>query len=513
MLTDSTVTSVSPDDPSDLALLENVHPSTWINPNPVTRYNLVVVGAGTAGLVTAAVAAGLGAKVALIERHLMGGDCLNAGCVPSKSLIRSARAWAATSRGSEFGIHHSTDTNKNFSAVMERMRRIRARLSRIDSAQRFTDLGVDVFIGSAQFTSEDTVEVGEKKLSFSRAAICTGTRPSVPGIPDLQSINFLTNNTIFSLSEKPARLAIVGAGPIGCEMAQTFSRLGSHVTLIEEAEQILPREDCDAAAVVHHHLNLDKVDIQHSATITQIAQQLQNKVIRYNNSLGQQELLVDEILIATGRTPNVENLGLDAANVIAEKSGIVVNQNLQTSNPRIYAAGDICSPFKFTHTADAMAQIVIQNALFPHPFGFGKANVKSLLIPWCTYTDPEIAHVGLYRNEAETQGFNVETFTQPFNEVDRAILEGEEAGFARVHIKKGTDKILGATIVGNNAGNIISEISVAMNAQQGLSLIGKTIHPYPTQAEVLRKLANQLRRARFSETQKSLLTRWFSWTR
>ena len=505
--------SVSPDDEHNRQLVSNVHPPGWRNPQPAERYNLVVIGAGTAGLVTAAVAAGLGARVALVERHLMGGDCLNVGCVPSKSLVRAARAWAAIPRGAEFGLDASDSLRRDFGAVMARMRRLRAGLSGIDSAQRFTGLGVDVFIAAARFTGPDTVEAGGGTLRFSRAAICTGARAAALPIPGLADAGYLTNETLFSLTELPPRLAVIGAGPIGCEMAQSFARFGSEVTLLEQINHILPREDPDSAAIVQRRMAADGVRLALDARITGIVRRGRDKLIRYTAGGVSHELAVDDILVGVGRAPNVEGLGLEAAGVAYDKAGVTVDGHLRTSNRRIYAAGDICFPFKFTHTADAMAQILIQNALFPHPFGLGRASTGSLIIPWCTYTEPEIAHVGLYEADARARGIEVETFTQTFDEVDRAVLDGEDDGFARVHLKKGGDRILGATIVGGHAGEMISEITVAMKAGAGLGVIGSTIHPYPTQADALRKVANQMRRARFSDRQKSLLSRWFGWTR
>ena len=503
---------VPPDDEFNQELVANVHPPGWENPEPAGRYNMVVIGAGTAGLVTAAVAAGLGARVALVERYLMGGDCLTVGCVPSKGIIRAARAWGAIAHGEEFGLGYPTYMQRDFGAAMTRMRRLRARLSRVDSAARFTSLGVDVFIGEGQFTGPDTVEVGGATLRFSRAAICTGARAAAPAIPGLGEAGYLTNETVFSLTDLPARLAVIGAGPIGCELAQSFARFGSQVTLLEQISHILPREDPDAVAIVQARMHADGVTFAFDATITEVERRDQDKVIRYAANQAGHEITVDEILVGVGRAPNVEGLGLETAGVEYDKTGVTVNEQLQTSNPRVYAAGDICFPFKFTHTADAMAQVVIQNALFPHPFGLGRATTDSLIIPWCTYTEPEIAHVGMYEADATARGIEVETFTQHFDEVDRAVLDGEDDGFARVHVKKGSDRILGATIVGGNAGNMISEVTVAMKAGAGLGVIGGTIHPYPTQAEAWRKVANQLRRARFSARQRALLRRWFSWS-
>ena len=506
-------TLVEPDDEFNQQLVANVHPADWTNPVPSGRYNLVVVGAGTAGLVTAAVAAGLGARVALVERHLMGGDCLNVGCVPSKGIIRAARAWAAASNGQAFGLSTDPAPTQDFGQVMQRMRRLRAELSRIDSAQRFTDLGVDVFIGDGRFTGPETVQVGDTTLRFSRAAICTGARAAAPPIPGLEGAGYLTNETVFSLTARPRRLAVIGGGPIGCELAQSFSRFGSQVTLVEQVEHILPREDADAAAVVQEQMRRDGVVFAFGARVNSVERRGDEKVIHYTTGDISHELVIDDILVGVGKAPNVEGLGLEEAGVAFDRAGVTVDASLRTSNCRIYAAGDICFPFKFTHTADAMAQIVIQNALFPHPFGLGTARTSSLIIPWCTYTEPEIAHVGMYEADARAKGLEIETFTQPLDEVDRAVLDGETDGFARVHVKKGTDVILGATIVAGHAGSLISEITVAMKAGAGLGVIGGTIHPYPTQSEAVRKVANLMRKARFSARQKSILGRWFSWTR
>ena len=416
--------------------------------------------------------------------------------------------------GGEFGLAFPGAVQRDFGAVMARMRRLRARLSSIDSAERFTGLGVDVFIGDGRFSGPDRVAVDGAVLRFTRAAICTGARAAAPPIPGLAESGYLTNETVFSLTALPRRFAVIGAGPIGCEMAQAFARFGSQVTLIDTASRILPREDPDAAAIVQARMRADGVALALDAAVSGVARNADGtKLIRYAAGGAGHEVEADEILVGVGRAPNVGGLGLEQAGVRYDRAGVKVNDHLQTANPRVYAAGDICTPYKFTHTADAMAQIVIQNALFPHPFGLGRATTRSLVIPWCTYTEPEVAHVGMYEEEARAQGIAVETFTQTFDEVDRAVLDGEEDGFARIHLRKGTDRILGATIVGGDAGNMISEVTVAMKAGAGLGTIGGTIHPYPTQAEALRKAANQMRRARFSDSQKRLLSRWFGWRR
>jgi pyruvate/2-oxoglutarate dehydrogenase complex dihydrolipoamide dehydrogenase (E3) component len=514
MTGDGTLHLIEPDDEYNRMLVRNVHPPHWVNPEPAGRYNLVVIGAGTAGLVTAAVAAALGAKVALVEKHLMGGDCLNVGCVPSKALIRAARAWADVRGAEEFGVHIAGAVKYDFAAVMARMRKLRARISRNDSAERFKQLGVDVFLGEGRFVEVDRIEVAGKTLTFKMAAICTGARAAAPSISGLQDAGYLTNETVFSLTDLPSRLAVIGAGPIGCEMAQAFARFGSQVSLFEQMGHILIREDADAADIVQAQMKADGVSFLFDSKVTRVERRGNEKVIHYEMNGGGREIAVDDILVGIGRAPNVEGLGLEQAGVeFDSKHGVKVNVRLQTSNPKIYAAGDICFPFRFTHTADAMAQIVIQNALFPHPFGLGYAGTDSLIIPWCTYTEPEIAHVGMYEADAKAKGIEVDTFTFRLDEVDRAILDGEEDGFARVHVKKGTGRLVGATIVAAHAGDMISELTVLMKADTGLSTIAGTIHPYPTQAEVIKKVANAWRKTTLSEGKKKVLSKWFEWSR
>lgn len=506
-----------PDDAHNQQLVANVHPSDWVNPEPAGRYNIVVIGAGTAGLITAVIAAGLGAKVALIEKHLMGGDCLNVGCVPSKGVIRAARAWADLRRAEEFGVHIPAGVTYDFGAAMARMRKLRAKISRNDSAQRYRNLGVDVFIGTARFAGADTVVVegpaGNRTLDFTKAAICTGARAAAPPIPGLTEVGYLTNETVFSLTELPPRLGVIGAGPVGCELAQAFARFGSRVCLIEAQHGILPKEDRDAAQIVEQQLVKDGVHLLCCGKDLTISREDGGKRLTVDSHGRRHEVTVDEILVGVGRTPNVEGLGLDAVGVEFDKAGIKVNGRLQTSNPRIFAAGDVCSRYKFTHAADAMAQIVIQNALFPHPFGLGYATVDSLIMPWCTFTEPEVAHVGMYEQDARDKGIEVETYTFKLDEVDRAILDGEDEGFARVHIQKGSDTILGATIVAAHAGEMIGEFSVLMKAGVGAKAIAGTIHPYPTQAEVNKKVVNLWRKAHFTQATRNRLMKLFAWMR
>ncbi len=506
--------SMLPDDQCNRDLLDNVHPPQWKNPTPTGRYNLVVIGAGTAGLVTAAIASALGAKVALIERHLMGGDCLNVGCVPSKGVIRAAKAWNAVREAEQFGLYVPENIKRDFGAAMARMRKIRARISHMDSAHRFTTLGVDVFIGTGRFTGSGTIDVDGTTIEFAKAVICTGARASAPPVPGLAQTAYLTNESVFSLTELPPRFGIIGAGPIGCEMAQAFARFGSQVFLVEALHGMLPNEDRDAAEVVEQSLRRDGVQLLCCGKDLVIKTSTDGIRHLSVDSHGRHyDIPVDEILVAAGRKPNVEGLDLETVGVEHDTNGIKVNHRLQTSNPRIFAGGDICSPFKFTHTADAQAQIVIQNALFPHPFGLGYASTENLIIPWATYTQPELAHVGLYEKDAQTQGISIDTFTFYLNEVDRAILDGEEEGFARIHVKKGTDTIVGATIVAAHAGDLISEITLAMKGGLGLNAIAGTIHPYPTQAEVIKKTANAWRKTTLTDRKKHWLSKLFAWTR
>ena len=508
---------IYPPDEHNQILVENVRPSNWMNPEPTSRYNIVVIGAGTAGLITAVIAASLGAKVALIEKHLMGGDCLNVGCVPSKGVIRAARAWADLRNAEEFGLHVHPGVKYDFGAAMARMRRLRARISHNDSVHRYTKLGVDVYIGSGRFIGADRIEVegsaGNRTFTFAKAAICTGARASTLPAPGLKEAGYLTNETVFSLTELPQRIGVLGAGPIGCELAQSFARFGSQIYLVEAMHGILPNEDRDAAEIVEQRMLRDGVKLLCCGKDLTIEKTPTGKRLRVDSRGQQHDVTVDEILVSVGRTPNVEGIGLETVGVDFDKNGVKVNARLQTTNPKIFAAGDICSRYKFTHAADAMAQIVIQNALFPHPLGLGYASVESLIMPWCTFTEPEVAHVGMYEKDAKEKGIEVETYTYKLDEVDRAILDGEEEGFARIHIQKGTDKILGATIVAAHAGEMIGEFSVAMKAGAGAKTIASTIHPYPTQAEVNKKVVNLWRKAHFTPRTKNLLMKLFAWMR
>ncbi len=500
--------AVAPLDAHNLALLALVHPPGWRNPAAAARYNLVVVGAGTAGLVSAVGAAGLGARVAIVERGLMGGDCLNFGCVPSKALLRSARAAADARAAAALGIE-AERVRADFAAVMERMRRLRAELARNDSAERLRGLGIDVFIGDARFVSPDTVEVEGQRLRFRRAVIATGARAAILPIPGLAEAGCLTNETIFSLTELPRRMAVIGAGPIGCELAQAMRRFGSEVTLLEVEPRILPREDRDAAACVEQAMVRDGVAVKKGCKIVAIDRRGSEKLIRVEAGGSQSEIAVDEILLGVGRTPNVDGLELESAGVEYDRArGIRVDDYLRTTNARIYAAGDCASALKFTHLSDAHARIVLRNALF-----YGRSRVSAMTIPWCTYTDPEIAHTGIDEAEAARRGIPVTTFVQEMAEVDRAVLDGETEGLLKVHVRQGTGQIVGATMVARHAGEIISELTTAISAGVGLGKLAEIIHPYPTQAEAIRKIGNQYNRTRLTPFAARLFRYWFRLTR
>lgn len=500
--------SLYPNDSHNQQLLSNVHPADRPNPIPTDRYHLVVIGGGTAGLVTAAGSAGLGAKVALIERDLMGGDCLNWGCVPSKGIIRSARAYADAVEASRYGVVSTNSIHVDFSAVMERMRQLRAKISVHDSVERFSRLGIDVYLGEARFVDNHTVSVDGTLISFKKAVIATGAKAYVPPISGIEETGYLTNETIFQLTDRPNRLLIVGAGPIGCEMAQTFRRLGSEVWLVELSDHIMPREDEDAARIVEAAFRSEGIHVLLNRSVERVGNDRGETVV-YLSGDNHSPIKVDAILVAIGRAPNVAGLNLEQVNVsYNSKDGILVNEYLQTGNPHIFAVGDCCMKYKFTHAADAAARIVIRNTLFP-----GKSKVSGLVVPWCTYTDPEVAHVGLSERTAKEQGIEIDTFKQEFDHVDRAMLDGEESGFVKIHVRKGTDTIVGATIVARHAGEMINEITMAMVYKIGLGKISSVIHPYPTQAEAIRKAADAYNRTRLTPGRKKLLQTFFRWFR
>ncbi len=501
-------TTIAPLDEYNQELLANVHPSDWQNPTPTDVYDLVVIGAGAAGLVTSKGAAGLriGLKVALIEKHLMGGDCLNVGCVPSKCLIRSGRAVADMRYSRPLGVIPPENVEVDFPAVMQRMRQVRTTISPIDSARDAKKAGVDVYFGEAHFTSENTVFVEGQTLTFKKAVIATGARAVKPKLQGLEEVGYLTNESVFSLTELPPRMAVIGGGPIGCELAQAFQRLGSQVTLFHRGSHVLNKEDSEAAALVQQSLIKDGIKLVLGCQMSRVEQTSEGKVIYFECNGQQESVTVDEILAGAGRQPNVESLNLEAVGVAYDlRKGVLVNDNLETSNPKIFAAGDICMNWKFTHAADAAARIVLKNALFS-PFGLGKAKLSDLIMPWVTFTDPEIAHVGMYEEEAQAKGINCNTIKISFDDLDRALADGETEGFLKILHPQGSDEILGATIVTTHAGEMISEVTTAIVHKIGLSKMASVIHPYPTQAEAIKKAADTYRRTLLTDTSRKFLS-------
>jgi pyruvate/2-oxoglutarate dehydrogenase complex dihydrolipoamide dehydrogenase (E3) component len=467
-------------------------------------YNVVVIGAGTAGLVTAAATAGLGGRVALVERNRMGGDCLNTGCVPSKALISSARLVQQIRRAADWGLD-PMEPQFDFARVFERMRERRTKIAPHDSQERFESLGVDVFRGHARFLSPREVEVDGRRLSAKNFVIATGSRPAIPPVPGLSQALFFTNETVFDeLREKPDRLVVLGGGPVGCELGQVFARLGVRVTIVQRRPQILEKEDADAAALVRRVLEQEGVTILTGAEARRVSRD--GRASRVEVEIGGSErrtVETDAILVAAGRVPNTDDLGLDAAGVAQGQNGVVVNRYLQSSQPHVYAAGDVVGGYRFTHVADAHARVITRNILFP----WWKADWDDSVVPWCTYTSPEVARVGSNETEARKRGVAFDVWREPLEEVDRAVVESEETGFAKVLTPKGGDRVLGATIVSERAGDLVHELVLAMKAGVGLKEISSTIHAYPTFAEVSRKVADEYQKSRLTPG----LRRLFEW--
>lgn len=498
---------VTPLDEANLTLLRNTHPADYRNPRPAPLYNLVVIGAGSAGLIAAGGAAGLGGKVALVEKHLMGGDCLNVGCMPSKAVIRSARVMGEIVQAGRYGVKVAPP-EVDFDAVMARMRGVRATLSPVDSVERYSQtLGVDVFLGEARFSGADTIVVEGQTLRFKKAVIATGSRPAVPPIEGLEAAGYLTNESIFNLTEQPRRLAVIGAGPIGSELAQAFQRLGSQVVLFDQGTQVLGREEAAAAEVIANAFVRDGMRLELNAIVKQVRQAPGAKVIDYERNGQSHAVEVDAILLAVGRTANVEGLGLEKAGVAYDTKGLTVDDTLCTTNPNIYGAGDVALRYQFTHTADATARLVLQNALFPLP----KRKVSDLVIPWVTFTSPEVAHVGAYEKELRARAIAYDSYEVALDEVDRTVADGETDGFVKILTRKGSDKILGATIVAPHAGEMIAEVTLAMTQGIGLGKLSQTIHAYPTATGAVKRAADLYTRSRLTPLLARLFKGWFRW--
>jgi pyruvate/2-oxoglutarate dehydrogenase complex dihydrolipoamide dehydrogenase (E3) component len=467
------------------------HPSSDKAPRGEGSYNVVVIGGGTAGLVTAAGTAGLGGRVALVEQNRMGGECLNSGCVPSKALIASARLIDKIRHAEEWGLDPQAPAFR-FDAIFERMRRLREEVGVRDSQERFEGLGVDVFRGRAVFVSPHEVRVGDVSLKAKNFVIASGSRPTIPPIEGLDRIRYYTNESIFDeLAARPERLVIVGGGPIGCELGQVFAQLGVRVTIVQRPEQILEREDADASDLVRRRLEKDGVTILTGSEIRTAA--AGGNAIRLTVDPEGRVLDCDALLIAAGRTPNTTALGLEQAGVASSESGVTVNDYLQTTQPHIYAAGDAAGPYRFTHVADHQARTIVRNILLPW------ARAKwATVVPTCTYTSPELARAGLNEREAKARGVDYDAFTARFEDVDRAVLDGAASGFARVLTTEGKDRILGVTIVGERAGDLLPEFVLAMQNGIGLTKIAQTVHLYPTLSEIARKVADEQQKRRLT---------------
>ncbi len=473
-------------------------------------YNVVVIGAGTAGLVTAAGTAGLGGRAALIERNLMGGDCLNFGCVPSKALISSARLIQQIRDAEKWGLERQ-QPQFVFERVFDRMRARRAKIAPNDSRERFESLGVDVFRGEAHFVSPEEVEVDGQRLRAKNFVIATGSRAVIPKIEGIAGVPYLTNETIFDeLIEKPESMIVLGGGPIGCELGQALSRLGVKITIVEDGQQILAPEDVDVAAFMQKCFEDEGIVVQHCTEATRAWMRDGVITVEGNYKLpgateGQPaQFNAHSLLLAVGRCPMMKALNLAAAGVRHTPNGVEVNDYLQTSQPHIYAAGDIANRLKFTHTADYTARVVVRNILMP--FQFLRQKVDCSVVPWCTYTDPEVAHVGLGEKEAKQKDVDYDLFVVRLEDVDRAVVESEEAGFAKILTAKDTDKILGATVVGPHAGDLLHELVLAMKTGIGLGTIASTIHAYPTFAELARKAGDKYNKTRLTPRAKRIFT-------
>lgn len=507
---DAPIPPLLADDPHDQALSENTHPREWPQPNPRAKYGLVVLGGGTAGLVSAAVGAMLGAKVALVERAYTGGDCLVTGCVPSKSLLRAARAAADVRRAGAFGIHPGGDVQVDFSAAMARLRSVRATISQNDAAATFRDkYGVDVFFGNATFADPEHVQVNGQTLHFRRAIVATGARAAESDIPGLAEVGFFTNETIFNLTERPLRLVVIGGGPLGCEMAQAFSRLGSRVTVLQRRDRLLPHDDAEAAEILFRVFQDEDISVRLGAVVERVTPGLGDaKIVHVRSRDGHNRFEADAILVATGRAPNVAGLNLEAGHIRYSERGVDVDDHLRTTNRRVFAAGDVCLKEKFTHAADASARLAVQNALL-----FPMKRWSRQIVPHVTYTEPEIAHVGLSETGAAERGPSFHTCRLPMHDVDRATTDGEDTGYIKVYSDRRSGRIAGATIVAAHAGEMISQVTIAMAAGLKLKKLSEIIFPYPTLSEAIKKLADDEIAASLRGWRTSLLKALMRWTR
>ncbi len=466
----------------------------------VQEHDLIAVGGGTAGLVSAAGAAYLGARPALIEKAALGGDCLWTGCVPSKALLASARLAHAMRNAESLGLRGAPPRDV-FCGVMERMREARATVAHHDDPERFRDMGVDVHFGTARFVGRDTLDVeGVGRLRSKRIIVATGARPAIPPIPGLEEAGYQTHETIFDLESHPRRVGILGGGPIGLEFSQVFSRLGSEVVVLEMLDRILPNEDPDVAEALLGILRREGIDVELGARVVGVEVEGARKVILTE---GGRRFAVDEILVATGRRPNTEGLDLERAGIERDGMAVRVNSSLRSTNRGVWAAGDVTGGLQFTQVADYMAKKALRNALLPL-----NSSVDYRHVPWVTYTDPEVAHVGLGAEAASARG--AVTYTYDFDDLDRAITDAQTLGFVKISAdSKG--RILGATILGHGAGELLQPIVLAMTHGLSLAKVADTVFPYPTMAEGVKRAANAYQRTRLESRGGRVLKKVVSW--
>jgi pyruvate/2-oxoglutarate dehydrogenase complex dihydrolipoamide dehydrogenase (E3) component len=464
--------------------LRRVRPAGWKNPPPKSVYDLAVLGAGPAGLAAAESAVREGYTVALIERYRLGGNSLNFGSIPSKAIIGTARLFAAMRFGEEYGVPLSDRPATDFAAVMARMRRIRTRIAEYHSVDRCRALGIDVFFGDARFAGRNALLAADARLRFKKAVVATGARPRPSAIPGLEQVGYLTSDSIFDLAELPKRLGVIGGGPLGCELAQAFCRLGSRVTIVQNEPKFLPHEERDAAELLSMALSRDGVETRLNTTVAGARAGKDGKLLEAVNDDLKFSIPVDEILLSAGRIPNVEELDFSAAGIDCEEGGVKVDDFLRTSNADVYAAGDVCELLKFTNSAETSGRMAVRNAL-----GEEGGRQSHLRIPWCTYCNPEIAHIGMRVKEARQRDISVKSYTIMMQDVDRAITDAQDDGFVKVYVREGTDTIIGATIVAARASELINEISVIMSAGIGMRQLANILHTYPAQSDAIRLAA------------------------
>ena len=475
-----TTVELFPADSYNQKTIQQGHPPGWTN-RAGGDYDLVVLGGGPAGLVAATTAAAGGHRVAMTEQRLTGGTCVNFGCTPSKALIRCARAVHEAGRGAEFGFRLDGPPRADFGAVMERVRRMRSLSSAGDAVQAVEQAGVEVYLGHTRFTAPNLVAVDGRQLRFRKAVIATGADPLTPPIDGLKTGEYLTNESVFSLTELPPRLVVIGGGPLGCELAQAFRRLGSEVDLVSATEHLLPHDEPEAGALIRRRFEHEGLRLHLGFQAVRAG----GGRLTVQGPGGTRELPYDVLLLGAGRQANVEHLGLEAAGVRFGRDGAEVDEYLRTSNPNIYAAGDVAAfPQKFTHAAMATARLCVANAL-----DGANRRARELVVPHCTYTDPEVAQVGLTPRQAREAGIPIDEYRLELAKVERAFIDGEEEGFAAMYTRRDSGEIVGATLVAAHAGEMISELTLAMTHKVPLEVLAETVHCYPTQAEVFQRMA------------------------